>query len=135
MQRSLPNRMSALISGSLSMGNASARYDLGCSRKAASADSRAGQGYFAYHAVPTNRASISAFRRYVIRLWHRTLRRRSQKDRFPWERMPRLAGDWLPQPRNFHPWPHVRFAVKHSRQEPDAYPETCVTWGCVMPLA
>jgi RNA-directed DNA polymerase len=73
------------------------------------------RGYFAYHAVPTNRASISAFRRYVIRLWLRTLRRRSQKDRFPWERMPRLADDWLPQPRNFHPWPHVRFAVKHSR--------------------
>jgi group II intron reverse transcriptase/maturase len=73
------------------------------------------RGYFAYHAVPTNRASIGAFRRYVVRLWHRTLRRRSQKDRFPWERMPRLADDWLPQPRNFHPWPHVRFAVKHSR--------------------
>src|SRR6516225_275908 len=73
------------------------------------------RGYFAYHAVPTNRASISAFRRYVVRLWHRTLRRRSQKDRFPWERMPRLADDWLPQPRNFHPWPQVRFAVKHSR--------------------
>ena len=73
------------------------------------------RGYFAYHAVPTNRASISAFHRYVVRLWHRTLRRRSQKDRFPWERMPRLAADWLPQPRNFHPWPHVRFAVKHSR--------------------
>jgi len=73
------------------------------------------RGYFAYHAVPTNRASISAFRRYVIRLWHRTLRRRSQKDRFSWERMPRLADDWLPQPRNFHPWPQARFAVKHSR--------------------
>jgi RNA-directed DNA polymerase len=73
------------------------------------------RGYFAYHAVPTNRASISAFRRYVIRLWHRTLRRRSQKDRFPWERMPRLADYWLPQPHNFHPWPHVRFAVKYSR--------------------
>jgi RNA-directed DNA polymerase len=73
------------------------------------------RGYFAYHAVPTNRASISAFRRYVIRLWLRTLRRRSQKDRFAWERMPRLADDWLPQPRNFHPWPNVRFAVKHSR--------------------
>jgi len=73
------------------------------------------RGYFAYHAVPTNRASISAFRRYVVRLWHRTLRRRSQKDRFPWERMPSLADDWLPQPRNFHPWPHVRFAVRHSR--------------------
>jgi RNA-directed DNA polymerase len=73
------------------------------------------RGYFAYHAVPTNRASISAFRRYVIRLWHRTLRRRSQKDRFSWERMQKLADDCLPQPRNFHPWPQARFAVKHSR--------------------
>ena len=69
------------------------------------------RGYFAYHAVPTNRASISAFRRYVIRLWHRTLRRRSQKDRFTWERMIRLANDFLPQPRILHPWPNVRFAV------------------------
>src|SRR5215470_11375081 len=73
------------------------------------------RGYFAYHAVPTNRATVAAFHRYVTRLWHRTLRRRSQKDRFTWERMARLAGDWLPQPRNFHPWPNVRFAVKHSR--------------------
>ena len=73
------------------------------------------RGYFAYHAVPTNRATVAAFHRYVVRLWHRTLRRRSQKDRFTWERMARLAGDWLPQPRNFHPWPNVRFAVKHSR--------------------
>jgi hypothetical protein len=22
--------------------------------------------------------------------------------------------DWLPQPRNFHPWPQARFAVKYS---------------------
>ena len=48
----------------------------------------------------------------IIRLIRR---RRSQKDRFTWERMARLAGDWLPQPRSFHPWPNVRFAVKHSR--------------------
>ena len=73
------------------------------------------RGYFAYHAVPTNRATVAAFHRYVVRLWHRTLRRRSQKDRFTWERMQRLAGDWLPHPRNFHPWPNVRFAVKYSR--------------------
>jgi RNA-directed DNA polymerase len=73
------------------------------------------RGYFAYHAVPTNRATIGAFHRYVVRFWYRTLRRRSQKDRFTWERAHRLAADWLPQPRNFHPWPHVRFAVKHSR--------------------
>jgi RNA-directed DNA polymerase len=73
------------------------------------------RGYFGYHAVPTNRATIGAFHRYVARFWYRTLRRRSQKDRFTWERAHRLAADWLPQPRNFHPWPHVRFAVKHSR--------------------
>jgi len=73
------------------------------------------RGYFAYHAVPTNRATIGAFHRYVVGFWYRTLRRRSQKDRFTWERAHRLAADWLPQPRNFHPWPHVRFAVKHSR--------------------
>ena len=45
----------------------------------------------------------------------RTLRRRSQKDRFTWERIKRLADDWLPQPRTLHPWPSARFAVKYSR--------------------
>jgi len=74
------------------------------------------RGYFAaYQAVPTNRATIGAFLRYVVRFWYRTLRRRSQKDRFTWERAHRLAAAWLPQPRNFHSWPHMRFAVKHSR--------------------
>ena len=39
-------------------------------------------GYFAYHAVPTNGAALRAFYYYVERIWLRTLRRRSQKDRF-----------------------------------------------------
>jgi group II intron reverse transcriptase/maturase len=73
------------------------------------------RGYFAYHAVPTNGTRISAFRHHVTRLWLRTLRRRSQKDNFTWARMKRLADDWLPKPRNLHPWPSVRFAVRHSR--------------------
>src|SRR3954467_14826427 len=38
-------------------------------------------GYFAYHAVPTNRRALMAFRHHVTNLWRRTLRRRSQKDR------------------------------------------------------
>ncbi|SCC94513.1 RNA-directed DNA polymerase (Reverse transcriptase) (fragment) [Thiomonas sp. X19] len=38
------------------------------------------QGYFAYHAVPTNSRAIGAFRYHVTDLWRRTLRRRSQKD-------------------------------------------------------
>ena len=73
------------------------------------------RGFFAYHAVPTNGAALGAFRHHVKRLWLRTLRRRSQKDRFSWQRMHRLADDWLPQPRILHPWPNVRFAVKYSR--------------------
>ena len=73
------------------------------------------RGYFAYHAVPTNLSALKAFRYYIDRLWLRSLRRRSQKDKFAWERIEKLADDWLPQPRILHPWPQQRFAVKHSR--------------------
>ena len=57
------------------------------------------RGFFAYHAVPTNGAALKAFYYYVERIWLRTLRRRSQKDRFSWQRMHRLAADWIPKPR------------------------------------
>jgi hypothetical protein len=77
-------------------------------------------GYFAYHAVPTNSRRISAFRYYVVNLWRQALRRRSQKDRTTWERIMRIASDWLPAPRILHPWPEARFAVKHPRWEPGA---------------
>jgi group II intron reverse transcriptase/maturase len=69
------------------------------------------RGYFAYHAVPTNFPALSAFRYHVKHLWLRTLRRRSQKDNFRWERIGKLADDFLPQPRILHPRPHTRFAV------------------------
>jgi RNA-directed DNA polymerase len=72
-------------------------------------------GYYAYHAVPTNSRSLRAFRDHVVRLWGRTLRRRSQKHALTWERMGKVADDWLPQPRILHPWPSIRFAVKHPR--------------------
>ena len=72
-------------------------------------------GYYAYHAVPTNSRSLGAFRDHVVRLWGRTLRRRSQKHALTWERMGKVADDWLPQPRILHPWPSIRFAVNHPR--------------------
>ena len=72
-------------------------------------------GYYAYYAVPTNFRSLHTFRKHVIRLWGRTLRRRSQKHALTWERMGKVAADWLPQPRILHPWPSIRFAVKHPR--------------------
>jgi RNA-directed DNA polymerase len=64
------------------------------------------RGYFAYHGVPM--------------LWMRTLRRRSQKDSTTWERIERLAADFLPPPRILHPWPEARFLVKHPRWKPSA---------------
>jgi Retron-type reverse transcriptase len=78
------------------------------------------RGYFAYHAVPTNVASLSAFRNHVVDLWRRTLKRRSQKDHTTWDRLARLAADFLPAPRILHPWPDARFAVTHPRWEPNA---------------
>ncbi len=77
-------------------------------------------GYFAYHAVPTNTRSISAFRYHVIQIWLRSLRRRSQRHNMPWERMNRIIDAWIPPAVIGHPWPNQRFDVKHPRQEPSA---------------
>jgi group II intron reverse transcriptase/maturase len=78
------------------------------------------RGYFAYYAVPTNARSLAAFRYHVTVLWHRTLRRRSQKDWTSWERISRLVAAYLPPARILHPWPNARFVVKHPRWEPGA---------------
>ena len=59
------------------------------------------RGYFNYHAVPTNIRSLAAFRYHVVQLWRRTLQRRSQRDRTPWERVSRLAADFLPPLASF----------------------------------
>lgn len=75
------------------------------------------RGFFACHAVPTNIRALSAFRHHVIGLWRRALRRRGQRDRTTWTDMDRLANRWLPKPRISHPWPSVRFRVKHPRWE------------------
>ena len=77
-------------------------------------------GFFNYHAVPTNVRALGSFRYYVTNLWRRSLRRRSQRDGFTWPRITKLADDWLPEPRILHPWPNLRFAVKHPRWEPYA---------------
>src|SRR5271166_4994741 len=77
-------------------------------------------GFFNYHAVPTNFAALQAFRDHVRDLWRRSLRRRGQRDNTTYERMKKLANDWLPRPRILHPWPRDRFAVKHPRWEPYA---------------
>ena len=72
-------------------------------------------GHFGYFAVPTNGRALNAFRFYVVDLWRRTLRRRSQRSGIDWDRMTKLADHWLPKARILHPWPRLRFAVTHPR--------------------
>ena len=77
-------------------------------------------GYFNYHAVPLNSVALEAFRTQTVGHWLQTLRRRSQKDRFSWERIKKLAAVWLPKPKILHPWPRERFVLRHPRWEPYA---------------
>ena len=78
------------------------------------------RGYFNYHAVPTNRRAIASFRDEIAREWWRRLNRRGQRRPIVWERMKKLADDWLPQPHILHLWPNQQFAVRHPRWEPYA---------------
>ena len=78
------------------------------------------RGYFNYHAVPTNGAAIGAFWYYVVKHWQRALQRRGNRDNTTWQRIGKLAEEYLPPPRVLHPWPERRFAVRHPRWEPYA---------------
>jgi group II intron reverse transcriptase/maturase len=63
------------------------------------------RGYFNYHAVPGNLPRLSTFRREVSRTWWTTLRRRSQRGRWTWERTETLVNRFLPSPRVLYPYP------------------------------
>ena len=72
-------------------------------------------GYFNYHAVPTNSKALVAFRTEIARRWRRVLIRRSERTKLNWKQMQRLVDDWLPKPCILHPWPNKRFAVRYLR--------------------
>jgi RNA-directed DNA polymerase len=76
------------------------------------------RGHLAYFAVPDNGEAIAAFRREIIWLWLRTLRRRSQRHKMTWQRMDRLTDRWLPPARILHPWPEQRFAAITQGKSP-----------------
>ncbi|MFQ5668391.1 MAG: group II intron reverse transcriptase/maturase [Candidatus Binatia bacterium] len=75
-------------------------------------------GHARYFGVPLNGWAIGVFRQEVGRLWLRTLRRRSQKHRLPWQRMRRYINRWLPSARVCHPYPWARFAVTTQGRSP-----------------
>lgn len=69
------------------------------------------EGHCRYYGVPMNGRSLNSFRGQVIRYWHWTLNRRSQKQSVTWKRMKRYIDQWLPPPRIHHPYPLQRFGV------------------------
>jgi group II intron reverse transcriptase/maturase len=73
------------------------------------------QGYFNYHAVPGNLASLRSFRMEVRKRWLHVIRRRSQRSRMTWELMEHFSVQWLPEPKILHPYSHLRFDAKYLR--------------------
>lgn len=69
-------------------------------------------GHYRYYAVPGNYEALDRMRQAVVWLWYRTLRRRSQRTTVTWDRMTRLAREWLPRPRILHPYPQERLRVR-----------------------
>jgi RNA-directed DNA polymerase len=78
------------------------------------------RGHCAYYAVPGNTDAVAAFRTQVTRLWHKALRRRSQRTRLTsnWTRMNRIANRWLPPARVTHPFPEMRFDARIRGRSP-----------------
>jgi hypothetical protein len=73
------------------------------------------QGYYNYHAIPGNTATLEAFRTQTARHWLHALRRRSQRHRLTWERFGSIVTRWLPRPKIVHPYPNQRFYAKHPK--------------------
>jgi len=69
------------------------------------------RGHIRYYGVPMNQPALTMFRFRVGGIWQRSLSRRSQTGRVPWDRMRRLIDRWLPMPVACHPYPLRRMGV------------------------
>jgi RNA-directed DNA polymerase len=70
------------------------------------------RGHLGYYAVPTNFERLATFRREIVKLWHRSQKRRSQRDKTTVARMGSMADRWLPPLKILHPWPVERFDAR-----------------------
>jgi group II intron reverse transcriptase/maturase len=70
------------------------------------------QGHVQYYGVPRNSPALNAFRWALGRLWWRSLCRRSQRGRIPWQRMTRILRLALPRVRICHPYPSLAHLVR-----------------------
>lgn len=69
------------------------------------------RGHNRYFGVPLNYRALRTFHHEVVKLWYRTLKRRSHKSKTTWKRMGRLAETWLPKPQIVHLYPDKRLCV------------------------
>lgn len=76
------------------------------------------QGYYAYYAVPGALWPLRKMRRQLGYFWFKVLRRRDQNRTLNWDRMRKLVDEWLPEPRQMHPLPAQRFAVRTRGRSP-----------------
>jgi len=73
------------------------------------------RGHNQYFGVPRNSAAMASFRFTVVKLWHKTLCRRSQRATVTWDRMRQIADRWIPLPRVVHPYPYQRLRLVMTR--------------------
>ena len=69
------------------------------------------KGWLNYYAVPGTSRALANFVQAIKRMLIRTLRRRSQKDRYSWPALDRLIGFHWPKPTIRHLWPSQRLIV------------------------
>lgn len=71
------------------------------------------RGHFRYYGVPTNFRALRQFAREAAWIWHRSLQRRGQRQRWTRRQWQSFAERFpLPLPRIYHPWPTQRFATR-----------------------
>jgi RNA-directed DNA polymerase len=75
-------------------------------------------GHSRSYGVPRNMGRLWVVRERLLRYWCCTLRRRSQRHRMTWQRMCRLATQWLPEPHIMHPYPVQRLCVTTRGKSP-----------------
>ena len=74
------------------------------------------RGHYQYYGVPLNSESLESFAYSVKRLWHRALKRRSQKAwRLTWAKFKKVSARWTPTPRICHPYPEARLEARYPR--------------------
>jgi RNA-directed DNA polymerase len=76
------------------------------------------RGHNYYFGVAGNSRKLESFRYHLIRLWFRTLGRRSQRSKMNWDRMNRLVERWIPRVRIYHPNPDFSLYVNTRGRSP-----------------